>query len=102
MSTPEGKIKKHVSSLLKSYAPTLYYEMPVPSGFGKSGLDYTGCFYGRFFAIETKAPGKRPTARQLTTIAQMRAAGAKVFIIDGDIGLIELDNWLAAGKQASS
>jgi hypothetical protein len=71
--------------------------MPVPSGFGKSGLDYTGCHYGRFFAIETKAPGKRPTARQLTTIEQMRRAGAKVFVIDADEGLAELNDWIAEG-----
>jgi hypothetical protein len=99
MSTPEGKVKRAVSSLLKSYAPDVYYEMPVPSGFGKSGLDYTGCKHGRFFAVETKAQGKRPTARQLTTIEQMRRAGAKVFVIDGDEGLSELADWLSEGLE---
>ena len=27
-------------------------------------MDFLGCYRGRFFAIETKAPGKKPTLRQ--------------------------------------
>ena len=71
--TPEGRVKKQVSAMLKKYGA--YYEMPVPGGFGKSGLDYLGCFMGKFFSIETKAPGKHPTPRQLLTIKAIEAAG---------------------------
>lgn len=88
--TEESKVKKKVSTLLKKYAA--YYEMPVPSGFGKSGLDYQGCFHGRYFAIETKAPGKKPTPRQELTIKAIEAASGKVFVIDGDCS--ELQRWL--------
>ena len=66
--------------------------MPVPSGFGESTLDYMGCYKGYYFAIETKAPSKRPTPRQQTVITQMQQAGAAVFVIDGD--LTELKQWL--------
>jgi hypothetical protein len=90
--TPEGRVKKKVSSYLKSLGPDCYYEMPVPGGFGKSGLDYSGTYQGRSFYIETKAPGHKPTPRQMQTAAQQRAAGAAVFIIDGDLS--ELMNWI--------
>jgi hypothetical protein len=91
MSTPEGKVKRKVTELLKKY-PGLYYEMPVPGGYGKSGLDYIGCYKGRFFSVETKAPGKHPTDRQQQTIAAITRAGGAVFVIDGDT--TQLKEWL--------
>jgi hypothetical protein len=99
MSTPEGKVKAKISALLKKYAPGVYYEMPVPGGFGKSGLDYTGCYLGRFFAVEAKAPGKKPTGRQEVTIAAIRHAHGMVFVIDGPEGLAELERWLKDPKK---
>lgn len=87
--TPEGKIKKKVSTFLQS-KPNLYYWMPVPSGYGATTLDYVGCYLGKYFAVETKAPGKKPTDRQNVAIAMMRRAGAAVFVIDsGDISQLE-------------
>jgi hypothetical protein len=56
--------------------------MPVQAGDGAPGLDFYTCAFGRFFAIETKASGKKPTARQTLTINELRRAGAKVFVID--------------------
>lgn len=80
--TPEGKVKAWVSSVLKAHRPDVYYEMPVPGGFGKSGLDYIGWCRGKPFAIETKRPGGKPTSRQLMTMNDMRFAGGTVFLID--------------------
>lgn len=91
MATPEGKVKTKVSALLKA-TPDLWYNMPVPSGFGEQTLDYLGCHRGAFFAVETKAPGSEPTPRQERTIEKMRLSGAKVFIIDSN--LEELALWL--------
>ena len=97
MATPEGKIKTKIKKLLKTYEDQgIYYEMPVPSGYGKSGLDFYGCFRGHFFAIEAKAPGKKPTKLQEDTIARIREAGGAVFVIDGDYGLRKLDAVLLA------
>ena len=93
MATPEGKIKDKVKKILKTYE-NLYYEMPVPSGFGKSGLDFTCCFCGRFFAIETKAPGKKPTALQVQAIRSIVRAGGVAFLINDERSLQELDAWL--------
>lgn len=89
--TPEGRVKRKVSALLKS-TPGLYYFMPVPSGYGESSLDYIGCYRGLAFFIETKAPGKKPTSRQLMTIAAIERSGGRVFVIDGDT--TELEQWL--------
>lgn len=89
--TPEGKVKKKVSELLRK-VEGLYYWMPVPSGFGESTLDYVGCYCGLFFAIETKKPGGKPTDRQRITIEQIASAGGKTFVIDGDTE--ELEEWL--------
>lgn len=89
--TPEGKVKAKVSGLLKA-TPGIYYHMPVPGGFGGTTLDYIGCHWGRFFAIETKKPGGKPTDRQKQIISQIDQAGGKTFVIDGDT--TELELWL--------
>lgn len=79
--TPEGRIKKVVTALLKSRSD-VYYFMPVPSGYGESTLDYIVCCRGRFCAVETKAPGKKPTNRQMQIMAAIERAGGQVFVID--------------------
>jgi len=58
--------------------------MPVQNGMGAPSLDFIGSYKGYFFAVETKAPGKKPTPRQEVTIETIRAAGGAVFVIDGD------------------
>src|SRR5688572_7643778 len=114
--TPENKIKKQVRMLLAEFASndandtanpktnTPYLKMfwPVPSGFGASDLDCIVCYFGRYIAIETKAPGKEPTPRQKLTIAQTRAAGGMVFVIDGEKGCHELRVVLQGIKDAAN
>lgn len=78
--TPEGKVKASVKRLLEEYGA--YYYMPVPTGYGRTTLDFLGCHKGRFFSIETKALGKKPTTLQRETIHDMELAGGKVFVID--------------------
>ena len=95
-STPEAKIKKLVSKLLDQYEP-LYRFWPVPSGFGASSLDCIVCYKGNFIAIETKAPGKKPTPRQQLYIDAMRAAYGAVFVVDSENALYNLElhlTWL--------
>ena len=94
--TPEGAVKRDVKKVLKTYGA--YYHMPVQNGMGAPTLDFVCCYYGRHFEIETKAPGGKPTPRQEITIEKVRAAGGKVFVIDGDME--ELTRWLQSGKEA--
>jgi len=86
-STPEGKVKRAVKQLLNEHSA--YHFWPVQMGYGSPCLDCVGCHEGRFFAIETKAPGKSLTKRQQATAYKMRNADAPVFIIDGS----DTDDW---------
>ena len=88
--TPEGKTKVAVKAVLRAHGA--YWHCPVQNGMGAPSLDFICCFKGRYFAVETKAPGKKPTPRQEITISEIRDAGGKVFVIDGDCS--ELDDWL--------
>ena len=98
-TTPEGKIKKKINALLDSYGAALYRDMPVPSGYGKPTLDYVCCYRGMYFAIEAKRPTKEPTTRQEGTIEDMRAAGARVFVVNDDDSLDALAVWLEAAQD---
>jgi hypothetical protein len=82
MTTPEGKVKAAVKAELNRYGH--YREMPVPGGFGKSGLDFTVCFYGFFLVIETKRPGKEPTERQWERIDDIDTAGGLTIVITSE------------------
>jgi hypothetical protein len=93
LTTPEGKTKQKVSALLKQY-DNMYYFMPVVSGYGQRSLDYLGCYKQKFFAIETKARGKKPTHLQDLTIRAIKNAGGKAFVIDNEDGILELHKWL--------
>lgn len=93
--TPEGRVKEKVKQLLAQFKPQLYAHWPVQNGMGSPTLDCTGSINGRAFAIETKAPGKKLTPRQLQTAAEMRLAGYHVFEIDGTDELKELRAWLS-------
>lgn len=90
VTTPEGAVKREIKKILDHF--DVYYEMPVPGGYGRSGLDFHGCFAGRYFAIEAKAPGKKPTRRQEGTIKAIRRRRGMVFVIDGNVA--ELEQWL--------
>ena len=93
--TPEGTVKQKIKSVLDKYKGRIRYWMPVPSGYGKSSLDFEGAIKGRAFAIEAKKLGGKPTTRQEGTIEDMRVGGYTVFVVDGDVSLLELATWLA-------
>lgn len=80
--TPEGRVKKQITALLKQY-PHVFYDMPVPGGYGKSTLDYIGCAGGLFFAIEAKAPGNVPTDQQKLLLGRIEQAGGVTFVVSG-------------------
>lgn len=86
-STPEAKVKAKVkrafTEMKQQLGIEVYYHMPVQNGMGAPTLDFVGCIRGQFFGIETKAPGKKPTERQLLTIADMERAGGKTYVYDG-------------------
>jgi hypothetical protein len=92
--TPEGRVKAQVKKILTGSQRwgSIYQFWPVQSGYGSTTLDCLGCYEGFAFAIETKSPCKKATARQKLAIRDMEAAGCAVFVIDGDTSLFEA--WL--------
>lgn len=92
--TPEGRVKETVKRVLRAYGA--YWHMPVQNGMGTPTLDFVCCFNGLYFAVETKAPGKKPTTRQEITIQEINKAKGKTFVIDGDCS--ELKEWLERMK----
>lgn len=97
--TPEGRVKAAISRVIDSFK-SAYKFMPVPSGYGLSSLDYLLCINGRFLAIEAKAPGKKPTARQMKIIRQIERAGGTVFVIDNVDGCGPLKEYLEKAIHA--
>ena len=84
MHTPEGKVKKHLRTLLDDY--DIYYFMPATGGYGRSGLpDIVGCVHGCFFAVECKAPGKEGnlTGLQQLELEAIEKAGGVAFVYAG-------------------
>ena len=111
----EKYVKEQVKKLLKKY--NAYFHMPVQTGFGSPSLDFIGCHLGRYFGVETKRPGKKPTARQELTMDSIRAAGGVCFVVgddcifeehndDGEVysvavaftGMEALEGWLLLGR----
>ena len=95
MTTPEGKVKAKVSALLKKYGA--YWHCPVQNGMGKPSLDFVGCHNSRFFAVETKAGNKQPTARQEQTIKEIQQAKGPCFVVNEVEGFESLQFWLELG-----
>ena len=90
-STPEVKVKKQIRKLLDEAGA--YYAMPIGTGYGNSGVpDFLCCFRGVFWAVETKAPGKRgnTTVLQQRQIADICSAGGRAVVIDDVKQLEEL------------
>ncbi len=52
--------------------------------FGTAGIpDIVCCYHGTFYAFEVKVPGKKPTDIQQAMIDRMKAAGGRVFVVNG-------------------
>ena len=80
-ATPEKKVKAKVVAQLKMLGA--YYFYPVTGGYGASGVpDIIVCYRGRFFGLECKANGNKPTALQLLNIDNINDAGGIALVID--------------------
>ena len=87
MSTPEGSVKLKIKNYLDGLAPALWYFMPVNNGYGIKGVpDFVGCYKGRFFTIEAKAPGgaEKPWQTRLREDKLIPAGGMSIVASDVD------------------
>ena len=81
--TPEKKVKKKVTEILKQNCA--YYFYPVTGGYGMSGVpDLVCCFWGVFIGIECKAGNNKPTALQEQNLERIHAAGGITLVINED------------------
>ena len=83
--TPEAKVKKKVTTILKQLKA--WYFFPMTGGYGKSGVpDIIGCYKGKFFGIECKAGGNKPTPLQTQQLnAIYNSEGISLVINEGNI-----------------
>ena len=105
--TPEGITKRLIYALLAKYdiqsaakAGTFeqadgYWYPAVQGAMSIGGIpDVVGHYLGRFFAIEAKALGKKPSGLQALQISAIASSGGAVFVIDGAETLSVFQAWL--------
>ena len=79
-TTPEAKVKAKIKAILKAHS--IYYAMPIGTGYGNSGVpDFLCCVNGKFVAIEAKAGKGEATALQLKNLSDINKAGGYTLII---------------------
>jgi hypothetical protein len=79
-TTPEAKVKTKIKAILKAHS--IYYAMPIGTGYGNSGVpDFLCCVNGKFVAIEAKAGKGEVTALQLKNLSDINRAGGYTLII---------------------
>jgi hypothetical protein len=88
--TPEGKIKKTVTALLKQHG--LWYFFPAANGMGRAGIpDVIAIVDGHFLGIEVKADKtKKPTELQKLCGREIEAAGGTWLVVCDAITLAVL------------
>jgi len=78
--TPEGEEKAEIKSYLNTIGA--YHFWPVQSGYGRDTLDCLASVNGTFWGIEVKAPGAKPTKRQLIRMNEIEASGGRSVVGD--------------------
>lgn len=96
MATPEKKVKVKVCGILKKLGA--YYFYASTGGYGSSGVpDIIACYKGKFFGIECKANGNKPTALQQKHLRDISVQGGVSLLIDEtNIDMLE---YYVTGKQ---
>lgn len=95
----EKHVKKYLQDCLKELGCWQYW--PVSNGMGRHGIpDCLGCYKGRFFSVETKAPGKRgnenrgASALQMKELRSIADNGGLAWICDGPEEVEAIVNYL--------
>ena len=85
-----------MKEILNAFKPHVYGHWIVQNGMGTPTLDYIGCCCSDYFAIETKAEGKKLTPQQNLTKERTEEANGAVFCIIGhdELVLAEFEAWL--------
>lgn len=98
--TPEAKVKKQVTAILKKHGA--YYFYPVTGGYGRSGVpDIVACWRGQFFGIECKAGKNTTTALQEKNLQEIRKSGGLTVVVN-EHTVQELDNIFRTASEIST
>ena len=83
-STPEGRINRKLSKMLRE--KEVWYFYPSSNGFGRAGIpDLIAIVDGQFVGLECKAdPSKKPTALQAKCGEEIEKAGGAWFVVNSD------------------
>ena len=89
-ATPENSVKSKLIKYLKSFDNLFFYS--ATAGFMSTGgiPDVVGCYKGKFFAIEVKAPKRRneknrgASALQVMQMDKITKAGGFTMVFDGE------------------
>lgn len=87
-SPSEASIVNKCKALIKKCGG--YCVKVTPPAVEAGTPDILACLAGRFYAIEVKRPGERPTRLQEKRLAQWRAAGAVAVWVDSVEALADL------------
>lgn len=92
--TPEGKVKRMVTEILKKYK--LWYFFPAANGMGRAGIpDIITIVDGGFVGIEVKADKtKKPTELQKICGREIQAAGGRWFLVFDEDSCAELERYI--------
>ncbi len=74
MAAPLERTRSDLEFL--NHQPRCRAQKMIGTIYGTSGLDIFGCISGRFFFLEKKQAGKKPTPRQQARLRQWTDAGA--------------------------
>jgi len=97
-TTPEAKVKAKIKAILKAHS--IYYAMPIGTGYGNSGVpDFLCCVNGKFVAIEAKAGKGEATALQEKNMREIEAAkGIALVINENNLGKLDAKIKLLKGE----
>ncbi len=91
--TPERRVKKKVTDLLKSYGDSVYWFYPVAGGFSATGVpDIVICANGLFLGVECKAGNNKPTELQQRNLERIDKAGGVAIVVRDEPSLTALKN----------
>jgi len=110
-STPEGAVKEMIKARLEAlgcipagksakvdHTHSGWYYMPVSNGMGVHGIpDFIGHYRGEFFAIEAKAPGKKPSALQEIQLHAIDRTGGIRAVVDSEEEMVNFmirEEWI--------
>ena len=96
--TPEGKIKRMVTTMLKRHGSFYFY--PAANGMGRAGIpDIIAIVDGKFVGIECKADRtKKPTPLQMQCGRMIRASGGFWCVVCDKESCDELEALIISGK----